>query len=161
VLVSVSGAWARNVDGIVIATTAGAMAGAILYVALAGTWRRLSDFSLVSISRLAARVLTTPWKAFNEESLWRAGMLAGLMHLVPLPLAIALSTMLFALLHSNAAARVRPVVAHTLTGGVFACLFVLFGSVFGCWAAHTVFNLCVQLAADSRRAQLSRTQCGP
>jgi membrane protease YdiL (CAAX protease family) len=160
-VVSFSGAWPRNVAGLVVPMMVGAITGALLYVALAGTPRRLRAVALVSRSRLAARALLTPWKAFNEESLWRAGILVGLTQLVATPLAVALSAVLFALMHSHAAARARPVVAHTLTGGVFAGLFVLFGSVTACWAAHTVFNLCVELAADTRRVEAVRNPRRP
>jgi ABC-2 type transport system ATP-binding protein len=87
-------------------------------------------------------------RSASEEVAWRWFLLGSLAPAVGMLGAFAASTAGFALAHAGPE-RVRSVVVHALTGGVFGAVFIVTGSLLAAVAAHGGYNLLVLLAVES------------
>ena len=85
-----------------------------------------------------------------EELVWRGIVLRGLVVLVGLWVALAVSSVAFAIWHAPAL-RGRCAV-HLVTGGTFGGAFLV-GGIVAAMLAHTIYNLLVDWAVQAERAR--------
>lgn len=127
-----------------IAAALGLVAGAVLFAALAR--RRLSWPVLAPSVGLVLVV-----GAGAEEVVWRWFALSEVASRLGAALAIALTSLAFAVVHRNRS------FGHVIAGCVFGLLFVLTGTVVGAWAAHAAYNVLVAGSIRSCRPWPFRT----
>jgi membrane protease YdiL (CAAX protease family) len=124
------------------AVAAGALAGAVLFVALAGRPRRPRNRPGVALARAA---WLSAGAAF-EELLWRGLALALLLPRLGLAGALGATSAGFAFAHRH---QGRDAV-HLVTGGVFGTAFVCAGLA-AAIAAHASYNVLVDLGVLTER----------
>jgi membrane protease YdiL (CAAX protease family) len=125
------------------AVAAGAAAGAGLFRALSGAWCRAPSGSLRSVA-LCGPAATLVGRAAVEEVAWRGfalPALAGALTVIP---ALAATSTLFALAHTNVEGRERLV--HVGTGVAFGGLYLLTGRLAAAISAHVVYNGLIAIA---------------
>jgi ABC-2 type transport system ATP-binding protein len=127
------------------APVVGAAAGVVVFAALAR--RRIPAASIVaaSPSRIAARTAVLTLKSFQEEALWRALLLGGLVAPAGRAGALAISTCLFAAAHAGR--QGRRAAAQLLTGSTFGIVYLATGRLVSAVAAHATYNVLVGMGA--------------
>jgi len=123
------------------AVAAGAAAGAALFRALSGVWCRAPALRHVALCGSAA---TLVGRAAVEEVAWRGFALPALAGAITVVPALAATSALFALAHTNVAGRERLV--HVGTGIAFGGLYLLTGRLAAAISAHVVYNGLIAIA---------------
>jgi len=124
--------------GVIAAVAIGAAVGAAAFLVLA---RRVPPASRAVA--LAAPIVAVA--AACEEVIWRFAVLGGLRPAVGTPAAVVVSTVAFAAAHAGRA-KLRALVAHLVTGGAFAGVYLATNSLAAPIAAHVLYNLLVVAA---------------
>jgi ABC-2 type transport system ATP-binding protein len=116
----------------------GVVAGTITFAVLAN--RAIPRTALASVPRrrLAARTLVLTVKSAQEEAIWRALVLGGLLAPLGKAGALATSTILFAATH--APTQGRRAVIHLATGSAFGLTYLATGHLYAAVAAHAAYN---------------------
>jgi membrane protease YdiL (CAAX protease family) len=115
----------------------GALAGALLFCALAGTRARRPARERMR-GLLGAAGLLLVGRASAEEVAWRGFLLGALVPPLGRAGALGLTSVAFALAHAGVRGRMRLV--HVLTGSVFGGLYLASGRLGAAVAAHVVYN---------------------
>jgi ABC-2 type transport system ATP-binding protein len=139
------------------APVVGAAAGVVVFAALAR--QRIPAVSVLAAppSRIAVRSAVLTLKSFQEEALWRALLLGGLVAPVGRAGALAISTALFAAAHAGR--QGRRAAAQLLTGSTFGIVYLSTGRLVAAVAAHATYNVLVgvgALAADPMSVSATR-----
>ena len=123
------------------AVPAGIAGGALLFAVLARRPISLSTLATVPRARLAARALVLTVKSFQEEAIWRALVLGGLIGTLGRVGALVTSTALFAAAHVRG--QGRHAVVHLATGTAFGIAYLATGRLETAIATHTAYNVLV------------------
>ncbi len=125
------------------ALTFGCLLGGAAFLALAR--RPIAAAALVAVprERLVARGVVLTAKSAEEEGIWRALVLAPLVHPFGPLGALLVSTVLFAAAHLSRLGR--RAWAHLATGSLFGLAFLATGRLTAAIAAHGTYNLLVGL----------------
>ena len=139
-----------TLHGVGNAVAVGCLAGAGVFVLLARRAPPAAALAAIPGRRLAARSIILTAVSAKEEALWRGlvlGMLAGP---VGRPLALTLSTLLFAAVHVRGQGRAAA--AHLWTGLTFGLAYLVTGRLAAAIVAHATYNVLVgasSLATES------------
>jgi ABC-2 type transport system ATP-binding protein len=125
----------------------GGMAGALLFVALAGPLP-VSILRGAPRRRLVARSAVLALKSAQEEALWRGVALGVLIAPVGRLAALGASSALFAVAHAGRLGRRAS--THLVTGLTFGVAYVVTGRLCAAMAAHCTYNVLVGAAALAR-----------
>jgi ABC-2 type transport system ATP-binding protein len=131
------------------APLAGALAGAVLFAALARSRVRFRRLRIERAPAIVARSAYLSGRSAYEEVVWRGLVFGSLLATVGLVPAFALSTAAFAASHYRA--QGWRMVVHLATGGAFGGLFYVSGSLLAAVAAHATYNVLIGLALEARR----------
>ena len=122
----------------------GALAGALLFQALAGAHARPPSRARVA-GLVGVRGALLAGRAGVEEVAWRGFLLGALVPPLGRAGALGVTSLAFALAHAGVRGRMR--IVHMLTGGVFGGLYLASGRLATAVAAHVVYNALVVTAA--------------
>jgi ABC-2 type transport system ATP-binding protein len=136
-----------------LAPAVGATAGVVVFATLAR--RRIPAAALAAARprRIAARTAVLTLKSFQEEALWRALLLGGLVAPLGRAGALAISSALFAAAHAGR--QGRRAAAHLLTGVTFGIVYLATGRLIPAVAAHATYNVLVGMGALAADDQVS------